>query len=127
SRLRGDATLNALDIFWPFTLVSFFSWDGVHRVLHCFPTRRSSDLLVDISANFAIFRHRRNEPVRQFIGRYRYKLKRTGEGLKIRSEEHTSELQSRENLVCRRLLEKKKTQHTNISPAGHPYAAATRS
>src|SRR5690606_40094054 len=28
---------------------------------------------------------------------------------KIRSEEHTSELQSRENLVCRLLLEKKKT------------------
>src|SRR5690606_7077153 len=29
-------------------------------------------------------------------------------GLDIRSEEHTSELQSRENLVCRLLLEKKK-------------------
>src|SRR5690606_40355363 len=29
---------------------------------------------------------------------------------KIRSEEHTSELQSRENLVCRLLLEKKKTR-----------------
>src|SRR5690606_26294249 len=28
----------------------------------------------------------------------------------IRSEEHTSELQSRENLVCRLLLEKKKTE-----------------
>src|SRR5690606_41505081 len=28
--------------------------------------------------------------------------------LKVRSEEHTSELQSRENLVCRLLLEKKK-------------------
>src|SRR5690606_41051150 len=28
-----------------------------------------------------------------------------------RSEEHTSELQSRENLVCRLLLEKKKLQH----------------
>src|SRR5690606_40052259 len=28
-----------------------------------------------------------------------------------RSEEHTSELQSRENLVCRLLLEKKKTSH----------------
>src|SRR5690606_40748969 len=27
---------------------------------------------------------------------------------KLRSEEHTSELQSRENLVCRLLLEKKK-------------------
>src|SRR5690606_28412683 len=29
-----------------------------------------------------------------------------------RSEEHTSELQSRENLVCRLLLEKKKQKHT---------------
>src|SRR5690606_40424028 len=29
-----------------------------------------------------------------------------------RSEEHTSELQSRENLVCRLLLEKKKTKQT---------------
>src|SRR5690606_39366409 len=29
-----------------------------------------------------------------------------------RSEEHTSELQSRENLVCRLLLGKKKTYHT---------------
>src|SRR5690606_41452518 len=28
---------------------------------------------------------------------------------RVRSEEHTSELQSRENLVCRLLLEKKKT------------------
>src|SRR5690606_40574755 len=33
-----------------------------------------------------------------------------------RSEEHTSELQSRENLVCRLLLEKKKDSNiTNIS------------
>src|SRR5690606_40705141 len=29
-------------------------------------------------------------------------------GMTVRSEEHTSELQSRENLVCRLLLEKKK-------------------
>src|SRR5690606_39298205 len=29
-------------------------------------------------------------------------------GREVRSEEHTSELQSRENLVCRLLLEKKK-------------------
>src|SRR5690606_39826230 len=38
----------------------------------------------------------------------------TREGYRqIRSEEHTSELQSRENLVCRLLLEKKKknTEH----------------
>src|SRR5690606_41890548 len=33
---------------------------------------------------------------------------RAGEGGVKRSEEHTSELQSRENLVCRLLLEKKK-------------------
>src|SRR5690606_40174804 len=31
---------------------------------------------------------------------------------KARSEEHTSELQSRENLVCRLLLEKKNTEIT---------------
>src|SRR2546430_8080237 len=30
-----------------------------------------------------------------------------------RSEEHTSELQSQSNLVCRLLLEKKKTSHQN--------------
>src|SRR2546427_7556289 len=31
--------------------------------------------------------------------------------VRLRSEEHTSELQSQSNLVCRLLLEKKKTQH----------------
>ena len=39
--------------------------------------------LISVSANFAIFRHRRGEPVRQFVGRYRHKLKRTGEGFRI--------------------------------------------
>src|SRR2546430_11844817 len=34
--------------------------------------------------------------------------------IKIRSEEHTSELQSQSNLVCRLLLEKKKTQSRMI-------------
>src|SRR5690606_40331709 len=33
--------------------------------------------------------------------------------LSFRSEEHTSELQSRENLVCRLLLDKKKTDNDN--------------
>src|SRR5690606_39446806 len=33
-----------------------------------------------------------------------------------RSEEHTSELQSRENLVCRLLLEKKKEQDAALRP-----------
>src|SRR2546426_5913209 len=35
--------------------------------------------------------------------------------LQSRSEEHTSELQSPCNLVCRLLLEKKKTQHSSRS------------
>src|SRR2546427_8688331 len=33
-----------------------------------------------------------------------------------RSEEHTSELQSQSNLVCRLLLEKKKNKHYNSPP-----------
>src|SRR2546426_4189965 len=36
-------------------------------------------------------------------------------GAEIRSEEHTSELQSPCNLVCRLLLEKKKKQHNGIT------------
>src|SRR5256886_11515327 len=38
-----------------------------------------------------------------------------------RSEEHTSELQSQSNLVCRLLLEKKKNQHTRVSFYIHLY------
>src|SRR2546430_9570514 len=34
-----------------------------------------------------------------------------------RSEEHTSELQSQSNLVCRLLLEKKKTTQPTVAPA----------
>src|SRR5256885_7995479 len=39
-----------------------------------------------------------------------------GSGLRgfLRSEEHTSELQSPCNLVCRLLLEKKKTPHSTV-------------
>src|SRR3712207_7709385 len=38
----------------------------------------------------------------------------------VRSEEHTSELQSRQYLVCRLLLEKKKTkQQTSITYVSH--------
>jgi len=38
---------------------------------------------ISVAANFAIFRYRRNEPAREFIGRYRYRLRRTDAGLKI--------------------------------------------
>src|SRR3989475_6910969 len=37
----------------------------------------------------------------------------------VRSEEHTSELQSQSNLVCRLLLEKKKTRHSEHSISTH--------
>src|SRR2546427_8433880 len=37
-----------------------------------------------------------------------------------RSEEHTSELQSQSNIVCRLLLEKKKTAHPH-GPPPHPH------
>src|SRR3712207_8193546 len=38
-----------------------------------------------------------------------------------RSEEHTSELQSRQYLVCRLLLEKKKTRHYTTTPSPSLY------
>src|SRR2546430_10147312 len=39
-------------------------------------------------------------------------------GIKLaRSEEHTSELQSQSNLVCRLLLEKKKIKNPELPPA----------
>src|SRR5690349_22028272 len=38
--------------------------------------------------------------------------------LQIRSEEHTSELQSRRDLVCRLLLEKKKDEVEDLPVAG---------
>src|SRR5688572_32292033 len=40
-----------------------------------------------------------------------YRLQATGYELLLRSEEHTSELQSQSNLVCRLLLEKKKKKN----------------
>src|SRR3989475_7019200 len=46
-----------------------------------------------------------------------------------RSEEHTSELQSQSNLVCRLLLEKKKytcVAHEAAAPANPPFALRTK-
>src|SRR5690606_39377764 len=84
-----------------------------HRHLHSFPTRRSSDLLGAVLLGFIL------QVLVLYIPfmREAFKLQWLGAGdwLMIlalgilRSEEHTSELQSRENLVCRLLLEKKKT------------------
>src|SRR2546430_13444379 len=43
-----------------------------------------------------------------------------------RSEEHTSELQSQSNLVCRLLLEKKKNQRHRLARATPDFARARR-
>src|SRR5215475_3846081 len=50
-----------------------------------------------------------------------------GKGVTVdfRSEEHTSELQSRENLVCRLLLEKKKKTPTHLPPSHTPNPPTT--
>src|SRR5215213_10263812 len=39
--------------------------------------------LISVNANFAIFRHRRYEAAREFVGHYRYKLRRRDGMLKI--------------------------------------------
>src|SRR2546421_7284832 len=46
--------------------------------------------------------------------------------LEVRSEEHTSELQSRSDLVCRLLLEKKKKTTTEIQKAEATYSPDQR-
>src|SRR2546430_7167502 len=45
----------------------------------------------------------------------------------VRSEEHTSELQSQSNLVCRLLLEKKKNKVQLVFAAGHEWVAGSTS
>src|SRR5690606_40779706 len=84
-----------------------------HRDLHSFPTRRSSDLGC-WENGFWRWRKTTSRCWCEVSGRRGANMsdERTSEKrrefLKGRSEEHTSELQSRENLVCRLLLEKKK-------------------
>src|SRR5437867_9582737 len=93
-----------------FTLIYYTSRDPPD--LHSFPTRRSSDL---------------RESALQTARSYTFdddaiicnvSLKETGHNelqMMARSEEHTSELQSPYDLVCRLLLEKKKYQCTTYT------------
>src|SRR5206468_13109047 len=103
-----------------------FSSSHTHRhprTLHSFPTRRSSDLT---QAELDAYKLLGGVPSDIGIGDARFKdLNGDGKisiygdtpgddgdvvnlGNTARSEEHTSELQSRSDLVCRLLLEKKK-------------------
>src|SRR5690606_41323760 len=86
--------------------ICFFQCPGRHRNLHSFPTRRSSDLRRGCACGAASRSprgtRRRTRASTSAATSTTRTTSRTG-----RSEEHTSELQSRENLVCRLLLEKK--------------------
>src|SRR2546430_10956481 len=58
---------------------------------------------------------------RDFASPRKYSLDLVGKvATEVRSEEHTSELQSQSNLVCRLLLEKKKRTNTLRTPAPTP-------
>src|SRR5690606_34721339 len=62
-----------------------------------------------ISEKFILDLHKKMyKNVWKWAGTYRNTEKNIGVKQYMRSEEHTSELQSRENLVCRLLLENKK-------------------
>src|SRR5207302_6884493 len=105
----------------------FYHCYHTHPALHSFPTRRSSDLLLieifpvapgtvvapyNMADNGKILRDQLTRAVPIPVERQSRKAAEScrrafGNGHSSRSEEHTSELQSRENLVCRLLLEKK--------------------
>src|SRR5437016_10288303 len=55
----------------------------------------------------------------QAVRRGAYKDVLAGENIFVRSEEHTSELQSLTNLVCRLLLEKKNKKEKKIENTRH--------
>src|SRR5207249_12001234 len=97
-----------------------------HPDLHSFPTRRSSDLdpvtrtACGGSIQFELTHCRASAfsgPAKRDRGalargclRWIVQEMRSGNRCGLRSEEHTSELQSRFDLVCRLLLEKKNTK-----------------
>src|SRR5439155_21503462 len=86
----------------------FFQCNPHHRHLHSFPTRRSSDLARRRAAGAdAPGAEGGAARLRLVDAASRGRRGRRQRRLPHRSEEHTSELQSRGHLVCRLLLEKK--------------------
>src|SRR5207302_7998209 len=94
------------------------SWSRVSPHLHSFPTRRSSDLTVRGRSKNPpegrdpdSTRKSQDPSLNASVCARRIRIS------PFRSEEHTSELQSRENLVCRLLLEKKKNENNQRTVA----------
>src|SRR5690606_39594153 len=99
--------------------------DRARLALHSFPTRRSSDLAPDVRDPRGLPAQPVRQPVEPVGPRADDRPgdlapdRREDHPLRgRRSEEHTSELQSRENLVCRLLLEKKKNSKTRALENG---------
>src|SRR5688500_19503126 len=89
----------------------FLSWHADLRDIHSFPTRRSSDLQIN-AVNEEVRYGDLSAVVLQNSPFWSNWLRTPDLTIALmdewRSEEHTSELQSPCNLVCRLLLEKKK-------------------
>src|SRR5690625_6568922 len=91
--------------------------DIIHLDLHSFPTRRSSDLHTTTKQAATLAKDAKVECLilTHISSRYQKDaeqiLLKEAQAIfpqtRLRSEEHTSELQSRGHLVCRLLLEKK--------------------
>src|SRR5439155_20907298 len=104
-------------LFSPLIFNSFFFYSSVaQRDLHSFPTRRSSDLSTSIriwlpppEEESIRIRCHGSRVSKRGPRSCRYGSRNHATRIcNFRSEEHTSELQSRGHLVCRLLLEKKK-------------------
>src|SRR5437773_11985285 len=90
----------------------FFRRYGPLRALHSFPTRRSSDLGAARAVSPALRAALSLPATATFAcGAIRSATSRWY----CRSEEHTSELQSHHDLVCRLLLEKKNTRANGVA------------
>src|SRR5699024_12416051 len=94
-------------LFRPSLFSSFFFYCyGVPRDLHSFPTRRSSDLVTFLLTALRCCTAKKLYAALFDVGKLLLDVS-VSYLVKGRSEEHTSELQSRFDLVCRLLLEKK--------------------
>src|SRR5690606_41976611 len=102
------------------TVCLFFYGLLDHRALHSFPTRRSSDLCLNPAPGqqgHQVDQRWQLGAARAIAAACQHHGGQTAALTHQRSEEHTSELQSRENLVCRLLLEKKKKISCNDTKA----------
>src|SRR5688572_32498327 len=78
-----------------------------------FPSRRSSDLARQAALRPAAAGLSVRSDTRHHV---HVRTRADRPAISTRSEEHTSELQSQSNLVCRLLLEKKKKKKKNKKP-----------